>query len=73
MTFYSQKIASFVCLIYLLGGSSSWAADPTAAATVISEAGAQQVLSAAEHEAEALDTTSDPFRHAHRANLDRKH
>jgi glc operon protein GlcG len=54
MTFYSHKIASFVCLFYLVGGSSSRAADPTVAAKVISEAGAQQVLSAAEHEAEAL-------------------
>ena len=55
MTFYSHKFASFVCLFYLLGGSSSWAADdPTIAVKVISEAGAQQLLSAAEHEAEAL-------------------
>src|ERR1700731_4717744 len=51
---YSHKIASFVCLFYLVGGSSSWAAGPTVAAKVISEAGAQQLLSAAEHEAEAL-------------------
>jgi glc operon protein GlcG len=50
----SQKIASLVCLFYLVGGSNSWAADPTVTAKVISEAGAQQVLSAAEHEAEAL-------------------
>jgi glc operon protein GlcG len=54
MTFYSHQIASFVCLFYLVGGNSSWAADPTVAAKVISEAGAQQVLSVAEHEAEAL-------------------
>jgi hypothetical protein len=54
MRFYSREIASFVCLFYLVGGSSSWAADPTVAARVISEAGAQQELSAAEHEAEAL-------------------
>ena len=54
MTFSSHKIASFVCLFYLVGGSSSWAADPTVAAKVISEAGAQQVLSAAEREAQAL-------------------
>jgi glc operon protein GlcG len=54
MRFYSREIASFVCLFYLVGGSSSWAADPTVAARVISEAGAQQVLSTAEHEAEAL-------------------
>lgn len=54
MRFYSHKIASFVCLFSLVGGSSSWAADPTVAAKVISEAGAQQVLRAAEHEAEVL-------------------
>jgi glc operon protein GlcG len=54
MTFYSHKIASFVCLFYLVGGSSSWAADPTVAAKVISEAGARQVLRAAEQESEAL-------------------
>ena len=54
MTFHNHKIASFVCLLYLVGGSCSWAADPTVAVKVISEAGAQQLLSAAEHEAEAL-------------------
>ena len=54
MPFYSHKITSFVCLFYLVCGSSSWAAEPTVAAKVISEAGAQRVLSAAEHEAEAL-------------------
>jgi glc operon protein GlcG len=54
MTFYSHKIASFVCLFYLAGGGSSWAGDTTVAEKVISEAGARQVLSAAEHEAEAL-------------------
>ena len=45
MTFYSHKIASFVCLFYLIGGSSSWAADPTVAAKVISEAGARATRS----------------------------
>jgi glc operon protein GlcG len=54
MTFYSHKIASFVCLFSLVGGSSSWASDPTVVAKVISESGAQRVLSAAEHEAQAL-------------------
>jgi glc operon protein GlcG len=54
MPLYSHKITSFVCLFYLVGGSSCWAAGPTVAAKVISEAGAQQVLSAAEHEAKAL-------------------
>lgn len=53
MTLHSNKLAFFVCLFYLVGGSSR-AADPTVAAQVISEAGAQQVLRAAEHEAEAL-------------------
>ena len=54
MTVYRRKVAALVCLFYLVGGSSSWAAEPTVAAKVISEAGAQQVLKVAEHEAEAL-------------------
>ena len=54
MTFHSHKITAFVSLFYLVCSSSSWAADPTVAVKVVSEAGAQQVLSAAEHEAEAL-------------------
>ena len=54
MPFFSHKITSLVGLFYLVGGSSCWAAGPTVAAKVISEAGAQRVLSAAEHEAEAL-------------------
>jgi hypothetical protein len=41
MTLHSDKLISFVCLFYLVGGGSSWAADPTVAAKVISE-GAQQ-------------------------------
>jgi glc operon protein GlcG len=54
MTFHDHKIVSFVYLFYLVGCNSSWAADPTIIERVISEAGAQRVLSAAEHEAEAL-------------------
>ena len=54
MPIYSHKITSFVCLFYLVGGSSCWAAGTTVAAKVISEAGAQHAVSAAEHEAEAL-------------------
>jgi glc operon protein GlcG len=54
MMLHSDKLVFFVCLSFLIGGGDSWAADPTVAAKVISEAGAQQVLIAAEHEAEAL-------------------
>ena len=54
MPFYSHKLTSFVCLFYLVGGGNCWADGPTVTAKVISQAGAQQVLKAAEHEAEAL-------------------
>ena len=54
MMLHSDKLVFFVCLSFLIGGGDSRAADPTVAAKVISEAGAQQVLIAAEHEAEAL-------------------
>ena len=54
MMLHRDKFVFFVCLSFLIGGGDSWAADPTVAAKVISEAGAQQVLIAAEHEAEAL-------------------
>ena len=54
MTVSGKKIASLVCLMFLVGSRSSWAADPTVATKVISEAGAEQVLRAAEHEAEVL-------------------
>ena len=54
MMLHSHKFVFFVCLSFLIGGDDSWAAGPTVAAKVISEAGAQQVLIAAEHEAEAL-------------------
>ncbi len=55
MTLSVKKIAYFVS-VAILGstGRSGWAADPTNTVKVISEAGAQQVLSAAEHEAEKL-------------------
>jgi glc operon protein GlcG len=54
MMLHSDKFVTFVCLSFLIGGGDSRAADPTVAEKVISEAGAQQVLIAAEHEAEAL-------------------
>ena len=54
MMLHSDKFVIFVCLSFLIGGGDSRAADPTVAEKVISEAGAQQVLIAAEHEAEAL-------------------
>jgi glc operon protein GlcG len=55
MMFFRQKTALLVCLLFLAAGSHrSWAADPTVSAKVISASGAQQALSAAEHEAERL-------------------
>src|SRR5271163_449471 len=55
MTVSVKKIASIACLAFLAcGGSALWAADSTRTVQVISEAGAQQALSAAEHEAERL-------------------
>ena len=55
MALFRKKLASLVCVLLLAGGCSrSWAADLTVPVKVISEAGAQQVLSAAEHEAEKL-------------------
>jgi glc operon protein GlcG len=55
MTVSVKKIASVACLVFLACGSRTvWAADPTRTVQVISEAGAQQVLTAAEHEAEKL-------------------
>ena len=53
MMLHSDKLMFFTCLSFLVS-SDSWAADPTVAAKVISESGAQQVLIAAEHQAEAL-------------------
>jgi glc operon protein GlcG len=50
-----KKIPFLVCILLVAAaGRNSWAADPTVPAKVISEAGAQQVLSAAQHEAESL-------------------
>jgi glc operon protein GlcG len=55
MTLFVKKIFSIACLVFLVsGGSALWAADSTRTVQVISEAGAQQALSAAEHEAEKL-------------------
>jgi glc operon protein GlcG len=55
MTVSVKKIASVACLVFLACGSRTvWAADPTRTVQVISEAGAQQVLTAAEQEAERL-------------------
>src|ERR1700734_110314 len=55
MTVSVKKIASIACLVFLAcGGRTIWAADPNRTVQTISEAGAQQVLIAAEHEAEKL-------------------
>jgi glc operon protein GlcG len=50
-----KKIQYWVCILLLAApGQGSWAADPTVSAKVISAAGAQLVLTAAQHEAEAI-------------------
>jgi glc operon protein GlcG len=50
-----KQIAAVACVVSLACGSTPlWAADPTRTIQVISESGAQQVLTAAEHEAEKL-------------------
>jgi glc operon protein GlcG len=55
MTVSGKKIASVACLVFLAsGGSALWAADSTRTVQTISEAGAHQALTAAEHEAEKL-------------------
>jgi len=55
MTLYVKKIAYSVCLVFqVFWGVRVWATNPTVTVKVISEAGAQQVLIAAEHEAERL-------------------
>jgi glc operon protein GlcG len=55
MTFVVKKIASIVCLAFLAcAGSNAWAAAPTLTIKTISESGAQQVIAAAEREAEKL-------------------
>jgi glc operon protein GlcG len=55
MTSIVSKIAYLICPALMAGASSNvWAADPTLTGKTISESGAQQVLIAAEHEAERL-------------------
>jgi glc operon protein GlcG len=55
MTVPVKKIASIACLAFLAYSAGNlWAADSTRTVQVISEAGAQQALAAAEHEAEKL-------------------
>jgi glc operon protein GlcG len=55
MTLSLKKIASVACLAFLIPSATTlWAADSTRTVQVISEAGAQQVLRAAEQEAEKL-------------------
>jgi len=55
MTVPVKKIASIACLAFLACSAGNlWAADSTRTVQVISEAGAQQALIAAEHEAEKL-------------------
>jgi glc operon protein GlcG len=55
MTSSVKKISFFIGLLLLAcAGGNTWAADPTLTVKTISESGAQQVLIAAEHEAEKL-------------------
>jgi glc operon protein GlcG len=55
MTVSVKKIASVACLAFLACSAGNlWAADSTRTIQTISEAGAQQALTAAEHEAEKL-------------------
>jgi glc operon protein GlcG len=55
MTSPVKKIAYLICPVLLAcAGSIAWAADPALTVKTISESGAQQVLIAAEHEAEKL-------------------
>ncbi|WP_263350734.1 GlcG/HbpS family heme-binding protein [Acidicapsa acidisoli] len=55
MTLSMRKIAYFGLIFLQAGGlSSAWAADPTITQKVISQAGAHQVVVAAEQEAERL-------------------
>jgi glc operon protein GlcG len=50
-----KEIAYFICPVLLAcAGSNAWAADPTSTVKTISESGAQQVLIAAQQEAEKL-------------------
>jgi glc operon protein GlcG len=55
MTSSEKRIPCLICLVLLAcTGSRAWAADPTLTVKTISASGAQQVLVAAEHEAERL-------------------
>lgn len=55
MTSIVNTITYLICPALMAGASSYvWAADPTLTVKTISESGAQQVLIAAEHEAEKL-------------------
>jgi glc operon protein GlcG len=55
MTSSEKRIAYLICPVLLAcTGASTWADDPTLTVKTISESGAQQVLVAAEHEAEKL-------------------
>ena len=55
MTSSVKKIAYLIWPVLLAcAGRNAWTADPTLTVKTISESGAQQVLIAAEHEAEKL-------------------
>jgi len=55
MTSSKKRTAYLICPVLLAcTGSNAWAADPTLTVKTISESGAQQVLVAAEHEAQRL-------------------
>jgi glc operon protein GlcG len=55
MTSAVKRISVFVCIaIQACAGLGTWAAEPTLAIKVISEAGARQVITAAEQEADKL-------------------
>jgi glc operon protein GlcG len=55
MTSSEKRIPYLICIVLLAcTGAEAWAADPTLSVKTISESGAQQVLVAAEHEAERL-------------------
>jgi glc operon protein GlcG len=55
MTSSEKRVPYLICPVLLAcTGANVWAADPTLTVKTISESGAQQVLVAAEHEAERL-------------------
>jgi glc operon protein GlcG len=55
MTSSKKRTVYLICPVLLACiGSNVWAADPTLTVKTISESGAQQVLVAAEHEADKL-------------------